>query len=84
MTIVKDTLYIRRMVEEVLVQPGSRCPSGKGHDMDSTGAADAVSYQLSADRPLEAHALTRSTSAAVVRDSVNSLTSDEHLLVPHQ
>ncbi len=39
--------------------------------------------QLSAERPLAAHLLTRSRSAAVIRDSVNSLTADEHLLVPH-
>lgn len=33
--------------------------------------------------PLAAHPLTRSRSAHVVRDSVNSLTAEEHLLVPH-
>lgn len=33
--------------------------------------------------PLAGHPLTRSTSAAVVRDSVNSLTAEDHLLVPH-
>lgn len=36
-----------------------------------------------AAHPLAAHPLTRSTSAVVVRDSVNSLTAEEHLLVPH-
>lgn len=33
--------------------------------------------------PLAAYPLVRSTSAAVIRDSVNSLTAEEHLLVPH-
>ncbi len=65
-------------------RPGSMSLSGKGHYMGSTGAGDACSREVSAERPLEAHALTRSTSATVVRDYVNSLTSDEHLLVPHQ
>jgi hypothetical protein len=34
--------------------------------------------------PLAAHPLARSTSAAVVREAVNSLTAEQHLLVPHQ
>lgn len=46
-------------------------------------AADAMTPLLPTGMPLAGHALTRSTSAAVVRDSVNSLTSDEHLLIPH-
>lgn len=43
----------------------------------------AVPPSEPAGRPLAAHPLTRSTSAVVVRDSVNSLTAEEHLLVPH-
>lgn len=34
--------------------------------------------------PLAAHPLARSTSTAVIRDSVNSLTAEQHLLVPHR
>lgn len=36
-----------------------------------------------APAPLAAHPLARSTSAAVVRDCVNSMTAEQHLLVPH-
>ncbi|MDZ4090484.1 MAG: hypothetical protein U1D68_04670, partial [Arthrobacter sp.] len=51
--------------------------------MDTSSGAD-VSLSGAAVQPLAAYPLTRSTSAAVVRDSVNSLTAEEHLLVPHR
>lgn len=42
-----------------------------------------ISTSDAVPEPLAAHPLVRSTSAAVVRDSVNSLTAEQHLLVPH-
>lgn len=48
--------------------------ASSGTDVSSLGPAV---------HPLAAHPLTRSRSATIVRDSVNSLTAEEHLLVPH-
>ena len=51
--------------------------------MDTSSGAD-VPLSVATAQPLAAYPLTRSRSAAVVRDSVNSLTAEEHLLVPHR